>query len=308
MNKRKIIIDTDPGIDDAVAISAAVFSESLQVELITTVAGNVSVEKTTNNALRLVEFFGKNIPVAKGATKPLIRSTKDASHIHGDTGMDGFDFPSPTRKICEKNAVDKMREVIESSEEKITVVPIGPLTNIALLLSCYPECKDNIEEIVLMGGSSGRGNDTPAAEFNIYADPEAAKIVVNSGVPIVMCPLDVTTVATLDLDTINGLRDMNKVGKMFYDLFNHYRGGSVARGGLKMHDLTTIAYLTKPELFKTQECFVDVETAGEYTAGFTVVDLKEQFKNKEKNVKFAIEIDVEGFRKWMLNLFENIEK
>ncbi|MEG0297345.1 MAG: ribonucleoside hydrolase RihC [Clostridium sp.] len=303
---RKIIIDTDPGIDDAVAIAAAVFNEKLQVELISTVAGNVGIDKTTNNALRLVEFFGKDIPVAQGACKPLIRTPKNASHIHGDSGMDGFDFKGPSRKVCEKNAVDKMREIILTSDEKITLVPIGPLTNIALLLSCYPEVKENILEIVMMGGSSGRGNDTPAAEFNIYADPEAAKMVMASGVKITMCPLDVTMTATLDLDTINSLRDMNKVGEMFYNLFNHYRGGSVAKGGLKMHDLTTIAYLSKPELFNSEEVFVDVETGGEYTAGFMVVDLKDLYK-KEKNVNFCTAIDVDAFRKWMLDLFRNIE-
>lgn len=306
ISRRKIIIDTDPGIDDAVAIAAAVFSEKLQVELISTVAGNVSIEKTTNNALRLIEFFGKNIPVSKGASKPLIRTPKDASHIHGDSGMDGFDFKGPNRTVCDKNSVDKMREIILNSDEKITLVPIGPLTNIALLLSCYPECKENIQEIVMMGGSSGRGNDTPAAEFNIYADPEAAKIVMASGVPIVMCPLDVTMTATLDLETINALKDMNKVGEMFYSLFNHYRGGSVAKGGLKMHDLTTIAYLTNPKLFTTEEVFVDVETCGDYTAGFMVVDFKNIYK-REANIKFCKTIDVNEFRKWMLNLFRNIQ-
>lgn len=303
---KKIIIDTDPGIDDAVAIAAAVFSESLQVELISTVAGNVSIDKTTNNALRLVEFFDKDIPVSKGACKPLIRTPKNASHIHGDSGMDGFEFNKVTKTLCDKNSVDKMREIILNSKEKITLVPIGPLTNIALLLSCYPECKENIEEIVMMGGSSGRGNDTPAAEFNIYADPEAAKIVISSGVKITMCPLDVTMNATLDLDTINELRDMNKVGAMFYGLFNHYRGGSVSKGGLKMHDLTTIAYLTKPELFATEKVFVDVETGGEYTAGFMVVDFKDLYK-KEKNVNFCTTVNVEAFRTWMLDLFRNIK-
>ncbi|MGL5649915.1 MAG: ribonucleoside hydrolase RihC [Clostridium sp.] len=303
---RKIIIDTDPGIDDAVAIAAAIFSPSLKVELISTVAGNVSVDKTTNNALRLMDFFEKDIEVAKGASKPLLRTPRDASHIHGDSGMDGFEFKSSDRKYCTKNAVDKIREVLLESNEKITIVPIGPLTNIALFLSCYPECKEKIEEIVMMGGSSGRGNDTPAAEFNIYADPEAAKIVLDSGVKITILPLDVTMNATLDLETINELRDMNKVGAMFYGMFNHYRGGSVQKGGLKMHDLTTIAYLTKPELFESEKVFVDVETDGKYTAGFMVVDLKDLYK-KDKNVRFCTSINVQEFRKWMLNLFRNIE-
>lgn len=306
LKRRPIIIDTDPGIDDAVAIAAAVFCESLDVKLISTVSGNVSIEHTTKNAQKLVEFFGKDIPVAKGSSKPLIKQLEDASHIHGETGMAGYEFPEPTKKLHEKNSIEAMREVILNSEEKITIVPIGPLTNIALLLKTYPEVKENIEEIVLMGGSSGRGNHTPAAEFNIYADPEAAKIVFAQGVKIVVCPLDVTSIATLDLETINKLRDMNKVGEMFYSLFNHYRGGSVSKGGLKMHDLTTIAYLDNPELFEKVETFVDVETAPGYTEGFMIVDFRGVYK-KESNATFCTAINVEGFRKWMLNIFENIK-
>ena len=306
LKRRPIIIDTDPGIDDAVAIAAAVFCESLDVKLISTVSGNVSIEHTTKNAQKLIEFFGKDIPVAKGSSKPLIKQLEDASHIHGETGMAGYEFPEPTKELHEKNSIEAMRDVILNSEEKITIVPIGPLTNIALLLKTYPEVKENIEEIVLMGGSSGRGNHTPAAEFNIYADPEAAKIVFAQGVKIVVCPLDVTSIATLDLETINKLRDMNKVGEMFYSLFNHYRGGSVSKGGLKMHDLTTIAYLDNPELFEKVETFVDVETAPGYTEGFMIVDFRGVYK-KESNATFCTAINVEGFRKWMLNIFENIK-
>ncbi len=306
LKRRPIIIDTDPGIDDAVAIAAAVFCESLDVKLISTVSGNVSINHTTKNAQKLMEFFGKDIPVAQGASKPLIKQLEDASHIHGETGMAGYDFPEPTKELHKKNSIEAMRDVILSSDEKITIVPIGPLTNIALLLKTYPEVKENIEEIVLMGGSSGRGNHTPAAEFNIYADPEAAKIVLSQGVKTVICPLDVTSIATLDLETINKLRDMNKVGEMFYSLFNHYRGGSVSKGGLKMHDLTTIAYLDKPELFEKVETFVDVETTPGYTEGFMIVDFKGVYK-KEANATFCTEINVEEFRKWMLNIFKNIK-
>lgn len=306
IKKRPIIIDTDPGIDDAVAIAAAVFCKSLDVKLISTVAGNVSINHTTKNAQKLVEFFGKDIPVAQGSCKPLIKVLEDASHIHGETGMAGYEFPEPVRPLCKSNSIDEMRKVILNSDEKVTIVPIGPLTNIALLLTNYPEVKNNIEQIVLMGGSSGRGNHTPAAEFNIYADPEAAKIVLAAGIKTVICSLDVTSIATLDLETINKLRDMNKVGEMFYGLFNHYRGGSVSKGGLKMHDLTTIAYLDKPELFNTVETFVDVETGSKYTEGFMVVDFKGVY-NRENNATFCTEINVEGFREWMLNTFKNIE-
>lgn len=304
--KRPTIIDTDPGIDDAVAIAAAIFCGSLDIKLITTVSGNVSIEHTTKNAQKLVEFFGVNIPVAKGASKPLIKAVEDASHIHGESGMSGYEFNEPTTKLHEKNAVEAMKEVILRSKEKITLVTIGPLTNAALLFSTYPEVKENIEEVIIMGGSSGRGNHTPAAEYNIYADPEAAKMVFAEGLKIVVCPLDVTSVSTLDLETINALKDMGKVGDMFYSLFSHYRGGSVSKGGLKMHDLTTIAYLDKPELFETVETFIDVETGSTYTDGFMVVDLNGRYK-KEANATFCKTINVEEFRKWLLNIFNNIK-
>lgn len=303
--KRPIIIDTDPGIDDAIAIAVAVFNKKLDVKLISTVSGNVSVENTTRNALKLVEFFGKDIPVAQGSSKPLIRDKRDASSIHGETGMGGYDFLEPSKNIYEKGSIDAMREVLLNSSEKITIVAIGPLTNIALLLSTYPEVKKNIYEIVLMGGSSGRGNDIPAAEFNMSCDPEAAKIVIDSEVKIVICPLDITSKATLDLETINALKETNKVGEMFYSMFKHYRGGSLTKGGLKMHDLTTIAYLDNPNMFKYEETFVDIETEGKYTAGFMVVDFKGVY-NKPSNATFCTEINVEEFRKWILNSFKNI--
>ena len=159
MSKRPIIIDTDPGIDDALAIAIALFSEELEVKLITTVAGNVSLEKVTNNALRLLAFFEKDIPVAAGASAPLIEELIDASNVHGVSGMEGFDFPEPKKSLLLKeNAVNAMYRTIMESEEKVTLVPIAPLTNIALLFAMYPEVKERIQEIVMMGGSASRGN------------------------------------------------------------------------------------------------------------------------------------------------------
>ena len=175
LKKRPIIIDTDPGIDDALAIAIALFSGELDVRLITTVAGNVSIEKVTRNALRLLSFFGKEVPVAMGARKPLIGPLVDASDIHGASGMEGFDFPEPREDLLlQENAVNAMRRVIMASEEPITLVPIGPLTNIALLLSMYPEVSEHIREIVMMGGSVTRGNKGVMSEFNIcllYTSP-----------------------------------------------------------------------------------------------------------------------------------------
>ena len=182
MLKRPIIIDTDPGIDDAVAIAVALFNEQLNVKLITTVAGNVGLDKVTYNAMRLLKYLGKEeIPVAAGAHKPLLRDVIDASGIHGKTGMEGFDFEEPDMtKLLKDSAIDVMKKVLLSSEENITLVSIGPLTNIALLIATYPEVIEKIEEIVLMGGSTGRGNCGVMSEFNFHADPEAAKMVFQS--------------------------------------------------------------------------------------------------------------------------------
>lgn len=185
MKQIPLIIDTDPGIDDAVAIALAVFNPRFDVRLITTVAGNVSIEATTTNALKLMAYYGKDVPVARGAAEPLIRQLDDASDIHGKTGMEGFDFPEPkTELLLDKHAVEAMRDEIMASAEPVTVMPIGPLTNIALLLKTFPEVKSRIERIVLMGGSVTRGNKGVMAEFNIFVDPEAAKIVLTSGLDI----------------------------------------------------------------------------------------------------------------------------
>lgn len=297
-NNKKIILDTDPGIDDAVAIAIALFSEELDVKLITTVAGNVSIDKTTKNALNLTSFFNKKVPVAQGAHKPLIRPLEDGSSIHGHSGLDGYEFKDSKENLSEKNAVEAMKELILSSTEPITLVPVGPLTNIALLLTLYPQCKNNIERIVLMGGSASGGNRTPAAEYNIFADPEAAKIVFEAGLKIVMCGLDVTNKAVITKEDMEEIKALNKTGEMLYSLFKHYRSGSIETG-LRMHDSCAIAYLLKPELFQTKDCFVAVETLGEYTFGETIVDINNVYK-KDFNASVCLDINVDGFRRWLI--------
>lgn len=300
MSKRPIIIDTDPGIDDAVALAIALYSESLDVRLITTVAGNVGLEQVTYNALRLLHFFKKNVPVAKGAAGPLIREVTDASNVHGASGLDGFDFEEPSgEQLLKENAVNAMFRVISESEVPVTLVPIGPLTNIALLLKVYPEVKKNIKEIVMMGGSTTRGNKGVMAEFNIYCDPEAAKIVFDSGLPIVMAGLDVGAKALVLPEDSARLERMNKTGKMIYSLFQRYRGGSM-KTGLKMFDSCAIAYLLKPEMFETVDTYVDVELHGTLTAGATIVDLK-GYLNKPNNAKVLLDIDSQMFREWLLD-------
>lgn len=300
MKKRPIIIDTDPGIDDAVAIAIALFSEELDVKLITTVAGNVSLDKVTYNTLRLLKFFQKEVPVAKGAAEPLIRPLMDASNVHGKSGMEGFDFEEPDdHLLLEENAVNAMRRVIMESDEPITLVPIAPLTNIALLLKVYPEVKANIREIVMMGGSASRGNKGVMSEFNVATDPEAAKIVFNSGLPLVMAGLDVGWNALVLPEDSAKLPQLGEVGRMAYCLFQKYRGGSM-KTGLKMYDSCAMAYLLEPEMYEIAETYVDVELAGTMTAGCTLVDLK-GYLGQPNNAKVCMSINQELFRTWFLD-------
>ncbi|TCS91730.1 non-specific riboncleoside hydrolase [Keratinibaculum paraultunense] len=298
LNKRKLIIDTDPGIDDVVAIAIALFDETLDVELITTVAGNVDVERTTNNALKLVEFLGRDVPVAKGARKPLMVDLENASEIHGKSGLDGYEFKEPSRKPLEDKAIVAMKNVIMESDSAITLMAIGPLTNIALLLSVYPEVKKNIQEIVFMGGSTTRGNKTPMGEFNMVTDPEAADIVFKSGLPIVMCGLDLGEKVLIYLEDSEKIRKLNKTGEMIYSLFKHYRGGSFYKG-LKIYDSFAIAYILKPEMFETKDCYVAIETFSSLTRGCTVVDLNNCWR-KEPNVKVCLNVNESEFKKWLI--------
>lgn len=277
--KQPIIIDTDPGIDDAAAISFALNHPEFDLKMISTVNGNVGIEKTTANALKIKRFFNSDVPVHRGASQPLLSAIVDASEVHGESGMEGYTFPEINESNLDStHAVEAMRDVLLKSETPITLIPIGPLTNIALLLMTYPEVKAYIKEIVLMGGSASRGNVTPLAEFNIYCDPEAAQIVFNSGLPITMIGLDVARSSSLTHETINELKSINETGKMLHQLFKHYRGDDFEKG-INVYDAYTLLYLLHPEHFVVREADVQIETDGKLTKGASVVDFKSQFPN-----------------------------
>lgn len=287
-----IIIDTDPGIDDAAAISIALNHPEIDVKMITTVHGNVNIDKTTRNALQLKAFFESDVPVHRGAVAPLINAPIDASHVHGETGMGGYELPEPSPELLASNrAIEAMRETILESDEPITLVPIGPLTNIALLFKTYPEVKSNIKAIVLMGGSAGRGNVTPAAEFNIYCDPEAADIVFKAGLPITMVGLDVARGASLSSTAINELKSINQTTHMLYHMFNHYHGDEFDTG-IAVYDAYTMLYLLHPEHFKTADAAVAIELNGTYTRGATVVNYNAQ----KKSVNVVLAVDKTRFK------------
>ncbi|GAB6116697.1 MAG: pyrimidine-specific ribonucleoside hydrolase [Thermoanaerobacterium sp.] len=307
MKRKPVIIDCDPGHDDAIALLVAFASEKLNVKAVTTVAGNQTIEKTFNNALKVLSFAGINTIVSKGASKPLLRDLITAPEVHGESGLDGPDLPTPTLKPSDKNAVETIIEIVNESEEKIILIPTGPLTNIATVLLSAPELKTKIERIVLMGGSMIGGNWTPAAEFNIVVDPEAANIVFNSGIPLTMCGLDVTHKAQIYREEIEEIRNIgNKVAIMVAELLDFY-GKFYERFGFKgfpLHDPVAVAYVIDSTLITTKPCHVDIETRGEFTSGCTVVDYYDVLK-KSKNVDVALDIDRERFIKM---LYDAIKK
>ena len=302
---RNVILDCDPGHDDAISIIIGASKRSaLNILGITTVAGNVEVEKNTVNALKVSEVIGLDVPVVEGAVHPLVRESEIAPEIHGETGMDGPVLKDPAKEKTPGHAVDFIIGQVKNSDGKVTLVPTGPLTNIALALIKEPSIKDNIDEIVLMGGGTF-GNWTPAAEFNIYVDAEAAKVVYESGLPVTMFGLDVTHQVIADTAVID------RVGKIENDIAvfvkellvffaETYKDHFGFPGG-PIHDACTTMYLINPEMFTFEDVNVTIETKGEATYGMTVVDLLKT-TGRPENVKFATGVDTETF--W--NIFQDV--
>ncbi|MCX6218852.1 nucleoside hydrolase [Spirosoma sp.] len=296
MNKIPVLIDCDPGHDDAVMLLLAFGSGLFDIKAITSSAGNQTQEKTLKNVMRIIELIGADIPVYRGADKPLFRKLIIADNVHGEMGMDGPVLPEPTLQHQPLSAIEAMAQILARSDEKITIVPTGPLTNIATFLLAYPHLKPKIERISLMGGGAFRGNITPTAEFNIFVDPEAAAIVFKSGVPITMCGLDVTHKALVFQEDIDRFRAIgNKSGKVVAELMDFFsiyyrRERPELEGGAALHDPCAIAWLIDPSMFTTKLCYVDVEVAGTLTAGTTVVDFFNVLK-QAPNVDFVYDID-----------------
>ncbi|MFJ7724670.1 nucleoside hydrolase [Neobacillus sp. NPDC097160] len=287
---KPIIIDCDPGIDDALAILLAISSEELDLKLITTCAGNQTSEKITTNALKLVSFVGEEIEVARGAVGPLLHELVLAEVAHGESGFGGVELGAPHYSVSNRSALEAMRDTILNSPQKVTIVAIGPLTNVALLIKSYPEVMGNIDQLSIMGGACNGGNRTPVAEFNIYVDPDAAKIVFDSGIPITMFGLDVTNKIPMYKEDIDRIRYIgNKTGKAVASMLDFYFRDGRADA---MHDPCAVANLIDPSLFTFIPCNVEIETKGEFTRGQTVVDKKDR-TGKPKNVNVAFDVDRE---------------
>ncbi|MFM4907798.1 pyrimidine-specific ribonucleoside hydrolase RihA [Aeromonas dhakensis] len=295
-----VILDCDPGHDDAIALILALASPELKVLAVTTSAGNQTPDKTLNNALRILTLLGRDdIPVAAGAPKPLARELIIADNVHGESGLDGPKLPDPAFAPVAMTALELMAKCLRESPEPVTLVPTGPLTNIALLLAAHPELKQKIARIVLMGGTAGPGNWTPAAEFNIYVDPEAADMVFKSGLPITMCGLDVTHEAQVMDEDIERVRAItNPVAQCVAGLLDffmiYHRDPKWGFAGAPLHDPCTIAWLLAPALFHGVECRVDIETGGTHTSGMTVVD-RYGLTGKAANALVLLGLDRAGF-------------
>lgn len=298
MKKRKLILDCDPGHDDAVAIILAGNNPALDLLGITVESGNQTLAKTGRNALNLCQYLKINVPVCLGAVTPLIKEVEVCPAIHGETGLDGFDFPTLVKEFDKRHAVDFIIETVMNSVEKVTIVTTGPMTNLALALRMEPKIQSNIEEVVLMGGSYQNGNVTPAAEFNIYCDPEAAHIVFDSELKVTMVGLDVTRQVLCYPSIVDRMEKIgNNVSKLFADLmrvFNANQKRVFGFDGAPLHDPLTIAYLIDPTILdvKHVHCEIDISHGSSY--GRTNCDIFD-YLHLSKNTYVANKVDVEQF-------------
>jgi inosine-uridine nucleoside N-ribohydrolase len=299
----KIVLDCDPGHDDAIALLLALASPEVELLGVTTVHGNQTLEKTTANALKVLEFAGRSdVPVAAGADRPLRREQFVAEYVHGESGLDGPALPPPSGKPVDRHAVDFIADLVLGSPEPVTLVPTGPLTNIGLFLARYPEVAERVARIVLMGGAIGEGNVTPAAEFNIWCDPEAADRVFSSGLDVTMIGLDVTHKALVGPAHAEQLRASGRVGAMVAELLEFYgrfHRETYGWDGSPIHDAVALAHAFRPGLVETRRTGVRVDCEGELGRGRTNADLYGRM-GWEPNAHVGVDIDADGFIELLL--------
>jgi purine nucleosidase len=291
---KKILLDCDPGLDDALALLLAHGDPNLELVGVTTVAGNVPLERTTANALALREYLGfATVPVAAGAAKPLVGDVRQASHVHGETGLGSVGLPVATLQASELHAVDLIIETLRAAPGSVHLVATGPLTNIALAVEKEPAIARWAASFTIMGGSFTRGNATPAAEFNIYADPEAARVVFDGDWQVVMVGLDLTHQALANGPVVERLARLGTLAhELILPLATYYASrNSQDPEGQAVHDVCAVAHVSRPDLFASRPARVQVETRGEFTSGMTVVD----FDAPNPNALVPVTLDVNGF-------------
>lgn len=305
MTTTKLLLDCDPGLDDALALILAHGDPDLELVAVTTVGGNVALENTTRNALQLREYLGfTSVPVASGASGPLVRETKSAAEVHGVGGLGDVILPPATLPLDSRDAVEVIIETLRDAPGEVHLVATGPMTNIALALRKEPRVAEWAASFVIMGGSFTRGNTTPAAEFNIYADPEAAAEVFAAGWQVVMVGLDLTLQA-LVTDTIKArMLALGSLGReLVVPLATFWNDPQDPDwGGQAVHDVCAVAYIRRPDLFTSVAARVEVETEGQWTAGMTVTD----FRSSIPNALVPVKLDVEGFWDYVLENFARL--
>ena len=292
-----MLIDCDPGHDDAMALLLALASPELEPLGVSTVHGNQTLERTTANALRVLEFAGSDLAVAAGADRPLLREPAVAAEVHGETGLDGPDLPPPASAPVADHAVDFLAERLRASASPVTLVPTGPLTNVALLLATHPEAAERIERIVLMGGAIAEGNVTPAAEFNIWVDPEGAARVFASGLDVTMIGLDVTHRALMTAEHAERLGAAGRVGAMvaeLWEFYSRFHRRIYNLGGTPVHDAMAVAHVIRGDLVQTRHVNVEVDCASELCRGRTVVDVWRR-TGRAPNAHVGVDVEADAF-------------
>lgn len=306
MTKKPLIISTDPGIDDVVAITIALFANDLDVKLIAATWGNVPLNKTLLNALKLETFLGTKVPVVSGASRPLLRQAIDASDVHGKSGLAGYDFPEPDKSLLKPGiAADAIHEVVTGSSEKVTLMQIGPATDFALYFRQYPEDMAKIEQLVIMGGAIGRGNWGPYSEYNVAGDPEAAQIVFSSGIKTLLAPLELGHEAYVTQNTLQEVKKLGKTGDMIYHILTNLHD-KTANDGREIYDALAAGMLINPDMYTFKPAHVVVDTKSPYAYGASLIDF-DNFFDKPVNAEVGVEINQATFAHWFIEAIKKAE-
>jgi inosine-uridine nucleoside N-ribohydrolase len=294
-----VLVDCDPGQDDAIALLFALASPELELLGVTTVAGNQTLAKVTDNAIRVLELAGRgDVPVAAGADRPLARELVTAADAHGETGLDGPELPPARGQPVDRHAVDFLAERVLSAGRPVTLVALGPLTNVAVLVAERADAAQKLDRVVLMGGAIAEGNMTASAEFNVWVDPEAAARVFESGLDVTMVGLDVTNRAVLTPEHADLLRPQGRIGTAvaaMLDFYGAFYRKAYDHGGCPVHDAVAVARVAQPELVRTERRHVEVDTSSGICRGRTVIDTRRRMVLPESNAQVAVDIDVRAF-------------
>jgi inosine-uridine nucleoside N-ribohydrolase len=302
MKKTPLIIDCDPGVDDVLAIVMAKYVDKFDIKAITSVSGNVGIDLTTRNAQLIAGLLGLNCIVARGAEEPLVKPKREAGHVHGADGIGGTleMFPKDCGKDLSKDsALNVLRDTLMKSDEKVSIVAIGPLTNIGLLLKTYPEVKEKIEVISIMGGAINNGNATPCSEYNFLVDPEAASIVYKSGVPLIMAGINLTVKVTL---TDENLEEIKKIGTNLSEI-GHKMILDYTKDDPAIHDPCAVLALSHPEMFEWEDLYVQIDTREGFTQGMSYADYRLR-DPKKPNCRVLTNIDLDKFRRFTVESFK----